>query len=124
MGTAEDIPEILRRREDVKKKNKVEDEDLMEDTEEVEATTVINYSKSELIDLLEEGKNVELGVVLVNYRPALVSRRKVPHKEGETSGERKLQGRRGQTKKARNMSDMRPGEGNNSIGAKVGRKRK
>ena len=49
--------------------------------EEVEASTVVNYSKEEVKELLKKKKkatNVEVGrVILVNYRPAVLKKRKV-----------------------------------------------
>ena len=51
------------------------------ETEEVEASTVVNYSKEEVKELLLKKKNateVEVGrVILVNYRPAVLKKRKV-----------------------------------------------
>ena len=48
---------------------------------EVEASTVVNYSKEEVKELLKKKKkatNVEVGrVILVNYRPAVLKKRKV-----------------------------------------------
>ena len=50
------------------------------ETEEVEASTVVNYSKEEVKELLLKKKNateVEVGkVILVNYRPAVLKRRR------------------------------------------------
>jgi len=46
----------------------------------VEASTVVNYEKKELAELLES-KEVSPGLVLVNYRPAMVKRRKVVGKK-------------------------------------------
>ena len=46
----------------------------------VEASTVVNYDKKELAQLLES-KEVSPGLVLVNYRPAMVKRRKVEKKK-------------------------------------------
>ena len=47
----------------------------------VEASTVVNYSKEEVKELLLKKKNateVEVGrVILVNYRPAVLKKRKV-----------------------------------------------
>ena len=47
--------------------------------EEVEASTVVNYSKEEVEELLKEKiSEVEVGkVILVNYRPAVLKKRKV-----------------------------------------------
>ena len=48
--------------------------------EEVEASTVVNYSKEEVKELLLKKKTseVEVGrVILVNYRPAVLKKRKV-----------------------------------------------
>ena len=47
----------------------------------VEATTVVNYGPEELNLLLEARDQVEEGMVLVNYRPALVRRRKVARRK-------------------------------------------
>merc|ERR550517_1240586 len=52
----------------------------------VEATTVVNYSKEQVSKLLEEGRLRE-GVVLVNYRPAVVRRRKVFSEKSEDKEE-------------------------------------
>merc|ERR1712032_260735 len=48
--------------------------------EEVEASTVVNYSKEEVKELLKKKTitEVEVGrVILVNYRPAVLKKRKV-----------------------------------------------
>merc|ERR550517_1287163 len=75
----------------------------------VEATTVVNYSKEQVSKLLEEGRLRE-GVVLVNYRPAVVRRRKVfpeksekneetiEEKENERNNEEKERREEGQVK--------------------------
>ena len=55
-------------------------QDKEELVEEVEASTVVNYSKEEVKELLKKKKitEVEVGrVILVNYRPAVLKKRKV-----------------------------------------------
>ena len=55
-------------------------QDKEELVEEVEASTVVNYSKEEVKELLLKKKTseVEVGrVILVNYRPAVLKKRKV-----------------------------------------------
>ena len=55
-------------------------QDKEELVEEVEASTVVNYSKEEVKELLKKKKatEAEVGrVILVNYRPAVLKKRKV-----------------------------------------------
>ena len=54
----------------------------------VEASTVVNYEKQQLAELLES-KEVGPGLVLVNYRPAMIKRRKVGRKLKKKAGVRK-----------------------------------
>ena len=56
------------------------DEGMKEEKEmmKVEASTVVNYSKEEVEELLRKSTGVEVGrVILVNYRPAVLRKRKV-----------------------------------------------
>ena len=55
----------------------------------VEASTVVNYDKKELAQLLES-KEVSPGLVLVNYRPAMVKRRKVEKKKKKAGIRRRV----------------------------------
>ena len=63
--------------------NHIKDKEELEEEveEEVEASTVVNYSKEEVKELLlkkRKATEVEVGkVILVNYRPAVLKRRKV-----------------------------------------------
>ena len=74
-----------------------EDESLMEgvnartvsnynstEEEEVEARTVVNYSKEEVKELLRKKAEVKVGrVILVNYKPAVLKKRKVNEGKGK-----------------------------------------
>ena len=51
---------------------------MVEKDEVVEASTVVNYSKEEVKELLRKKTEVEVGkVILVNYKPAVLKKRKV-----------------------------------------------
>ena len=51
---------------------------VMEKKGVMEASTVVNYSKEEVEELLRKSTGVEVGrVILVNYRPAVLRKRKV-----------------------------------------------
>ena len=59
----------------------------------VEASTVVNYSKEEVKELLRKKTEVEVGkVILVNYRPAVLKKRKV--KVGKSKQRRRYTNRR------------------------------
>ena len=61
---------------------------LMEKKGVMEASTVVNYSKEEVEELLRKSTGVEVGrVILVNYRPAVLRKRKV--KVGKIGDEQK-----------------------------------
>ena len=61
---------------------------VMEKDEVMEASTVVNYSKEEVEELLRKSTGVEVGrVILVNYRPAVLRKRKV--KVGKIGDEQK-----------------------------------
>ena len=52
--------------------------------EEVEARTVVNYSKDEVKELLRKKAEVKVGrVILVNYKPAVLKKRKVNEGKGK-----------------------------------------
>ena len=52
--------------------------------EEVEASTVVNYSKEEVKELLRKKAEVKVGrVILVNYKPAVLKKRKVKEGKGK-----------------------------------------
>ena len=52
--------------------------------EEVEASTVVNYSKEEVKELLRKKAEVKVGrVILVNYKPAVLKKRKVNEGKGK-----------------------------------------
>ena len=48
--------------------------EAIEEEEEVEATTVVNYEKEELVELLEE-RRLRPGLVLVNFKPGFATLR-------------------------------------------------
>ena len=55
-----------------------------EEEEEVEARTVVNYSKEEVKELLRKKAEVKVGrVILVNYKPAVLKKRKVKEGKGK-----------------------------------------
>ena len=61
---------------------------VMEKKGVMEASTVVNYSKEEVEELLRKSTGVEVGrVILVNYRPAVLRKRKV--KVGKIGDEQK-----------------------------------
>ena len=61
---------------------------VTEKDEVMEASTVVNYSKEEVEELLRKSTGVEVGrVILVNYRPAVLRKRKV--KVGKIGDEQK-----------------------------------
>ena len=61
---------------------------VMEKKGVMEASTVVNYSKEEVEELLRKSTGVEVGrVILVNYRPAVLRKRKV--KVGKIEDEQK-----------------------------------
>ena len=70
------------------------EEEREEEKEEVaEASTVVNYSKEEVKELLRKKTEVEVGkVILVNYRPAVLKKRKV--KVGKSKQRRRYTNRR------------------------------
>ena len=61
---------------------------VMEKKGVMEASTVVNYSKEEVKELLRKKAEVKVGrVILVNYRPAVLRKRKV--KVGKIGDEQK-----------------------------------
>ena len=57
---------------------------VMEKDEVMEASTVVNYSKEEVKELLGKKTDVEVGrVILVNYRPAVLKKRKVKERKSK-----------------------------------------
>ena len=57
---------------------------LMEKKGVMEASTVVNYSKEEVEELLRKSTGVEVGrVILVNYKPAVLKKRKVNEGKGK-----------------------------------------
>ena len=57
---------------------------LMEKKGVMEASTVVNYSKEEVEELLRKSTGVEVGrVILVNYKPAVLKKRKVKEGKGK-----------------------------------------
>ena len=74
---------------DEKKGWKKLDEGMKEEKEmmKVEASTVVNYSKEEVKELLRKKVEVKVGrVILVNFKPAVLKKRKV--KEGKSKQRR------------------------------------